>query len=424
MSQTTPMPMPSPSPQGGRKGKTKSPEELVTNVSSEAQAAAGAAPGATSGKTGLVGIPVGTKVRVGEDVVSAPPQFAGGRPVSEKRPTFKTIQYDSTSAATMFASMTTNERAELLLNLSSIPGLYAKNTAPTREYVLAGLQSKTLGAREEDINALEKVMYYADTVGEDVETSVKKFVASPSLAQSYFDARSLVPKKPRLTPELALATELDQSLQDFLDVKADKKAVKQYVEKVNKLETSRGAQLTATERQQLLIDFVQNEARKRYATEADSPDSMLTRQGALGGTFNYLKQVRNQYNVKTPDSEIYKEAINSIRSRQALDNIVNKIKLQAEINMPALKNYFQQGLTARDALSNYISLKSKTFGIPEEQVTLDELAPVYSGTNLMSLNDWQQYLFKTPEFKQSPLYKQQQLSDYRTLVRNFIGQAG
>jgi len=406
-------------------GKTKSPDELVSDVSPEAQASAEDAPGSgLDGKTGLIGVPVGTKIRRGKEVVTAgSPDIVGGKPIfsPKKRAVFSTVQYDSTSAVTLFAQLSANERAELLLNLGSIPGLYPKGTAPTKDYVLRGLVSKQIGLRPEDKRAIEEVMFYSDSVGEDVQTSIKKFVANPQLAIQYFDVKSTAPDEVKLTPALALAAELDQSMRDYLDVKASKELSKTYADKVNKLETKRGGQLTTLEREQVLIDFVQDEAKKMFAAEADNPDSNLTRQGALGGTFNYLKQLRSEYGVKTADKLIYKEAIRSIRSKQALENIVNKIQLQAEINMPSLKSYFQQGLTAREALGNYISLRAKVLGVDEKDVTLDDLASVYAGTNLMPLKDYKDSLLRSPEYKDSPLYKQQQLSDYRTLVRNFIG---
>lgn len=424
MVEPTPTPTPVPSPSSIKnKGKTKSPEEIVKDVSDDAINSAANAPGVTQTGKSLTGVPLGTDIRVGK-VRESSPEIVDGKVVSIKTPVMKKTQYSSESPALYFASLTTSQRAELLLNLGSIPGLYAKNTAPSREYVLAGLSSKQLGARPEDLQALENVMYYSDTVGEDVAVSIKKFVRNPSLAQSYFDIKGTVAKKAKLTPSMALATELDQSLRDFLEVKATKENVKEYTDRVNKLETSLKRQLGVTERQQILTDFIQDQARKMFAAEADDPESNLTRKGALGGTFNYLRQVRNEYGVQAPDSVIYKEAIRSIRSKQALDNIVNKIQLQAEINMPALKSYFQQGLNAREALGNYISLKSRIYGIPEEQITLDSLSDVYAGTNLMPLKDFENLLFKSPEFKGSPLYKQQQMSDYRTLVRNFLGQAG
>ena len=405
-----------------KSSKTKSPDQLVKKVSKEAKDVVNNAPGGTSGKIGLTGVPYGTKIRVGKEVTSQPPQFAGGRPVETKTPIFKTTQYDSTSAAILFASLSANEKAELLLNLSNIPGLYSKGEAPTREYVLKGLTTKQLGLRPEDKNAIESVMYYADSIGEDVQTSIRKFVANPTIAQNYFNMKGEKPERDVRTPQLALATEIDQSMRDFLDTKASKEVTKAYADRVNKLELQRGGSLTQLERQQILTDFIQDEAKNMFAAEADNPDSMLTRKGALGGTFNYLKKIRSEYGVNTSDKVIYKEAIKSIRSQQALENIVNKIQLQAEVNMPSLKSYFQQGLNAREALGNYISLRSKVFGVDENSISIDDLAPVYAGTNLMSINDYQKYLFKTPEFKNSPLYKQQQLDDYKTLVRNFIGQ--
>lgn len=410
MTITSPSPSPSPSPT-----RNLSP-------SADAAKAANTVPKTddTTGTPGLTGVPKGTKVVVGVK----PRRITKGRIVGTE-PTFAETQYMAGDGMKAFATLSNQEKISLLAELAQIPGLYSRKTAPTQEYLLNLAKSRSVPVRSEDANALEDVMRYADTVGLNYKNAVSYLAQNPTVAQGFFDIAGTKAGKQReiqLTPADALATELEQNFLDYLEVKADKKEVKEYVNRINSLEKKRGGSLTSLERQQLLLDTVQEKAKQIYKDEAGVEDSLLYRKGALGGTFNVIKNTYNDYGVAVDDKTIYKQAVNSIRSRQALENTLNKIKIQAEVAMPAIKSYLQQGLTAREALGSYIGYYSKVMGVPENQVDLGKLAPVWSGDKVMPYTDWEKYVYTLPEIKKSPVFQQQQLNDARALIRNFIGQ--
>lgn len=408
-----PKPTPSPSPAPSTTGSL--------TPSADAAAAAASVPiGTTTGgsKVGLTGAPIGTPVLKAQTTRPGPK----GRLVKTTNIYAKT-QYSRGSGATAFATLNNNEKINLLAQLSQIPGLYPRGKAPTQEYLLRLAQGGVVGIREEDTNALEEVMRYADTVGDDYKTAVSTLVTNPTIAQGFFDiSGGKGPKKVKLTPADALSLELEQSVLDYLDLKITDKEKKAYANKINALEKKRGGALTALERQQLLVDTVQEKALELYKSEANTQDSMLMRRGALGAAYNLLRETYADYGLPVDSKVLYKDAIQSIRSKQAMDNILNDVQLQAEVAMPGLKDYIRQGLTPRKALANHINLYSKIYGVPEESVTLDKLAPVYSGATIMPYTDWQKYLYTLPEFKNTQLYANQRLSDARTLINNFIGQ--
>lgn len=409
MTITSPSVSPSPSPTSGL-----TPSEEATN-------AAATVPTGTEGtkKKGLTGAPVGTKVVKGQYTTPGP-KGRGTR----TRTVYGETQYASGDGAIYFANLDNQEKINLLINLAKIPGLYSRNKAPSEQYLISQAAKGVVAIRPEDITALESVMRYADTVGEDVDNSVVRLVTNPDIAKGFFDASGARTgaAKITVTPADALALELEQSFLDYLDLKASKEEKNEYAKKVNELEKKRKGALTSLERQQLLLDTVQGKAQQIFKDGIDEADSLLMRKGALGGTYNLLSQTYKDYAIPVDDKTLYKQAISSIRSKQALDNTINKIRLQAEVAMPAIKQYIQQGLSPREALGSYVGLYSKLIGVPENQVDLTKLAPVYSGDKVMPYQDWQKYLYTLPEYKQSPLYKNQLLGDARALINNFIGQ--
>ena len=394
--------------------------------SAEAEkAAVGAPQGSTDTKPrGLTGVPVGTPIVTGEDVIRKP------RPKTKKyydviKKSYGVTQYAPGDGARIFGTLNNDEKVKLLAKLAQIPGLYSRNKAPTQDYLLRlASAGGNIAVREEDMKALENVMRYADTTGDSYGDAVDKLVANPTVAQGFFDlagTKTGAARKIALTPADALVVELQQSLLDYLDVKASKSEAQSYAKKINDLEKKRGGPLTQLERQQLLLDEVQNKAKEVFKDGVDEADSLLMRKGALGGTYNALREEYRDYGIPIDDKSLYKIAINSIRSKQALENNFSKIRLQAEVAMPALKEYIQQGLSPKEALGTYLAAYSRFTGIPQNQVDLTKLAPVYSGDKVMPFNDWEKYLYTIPEAKNSPIVKEQKLNDARTLIRNFIG---
>lgn len=398
-------------------GQTATSGQLVDKVSPQAKDAADKKKKTTTGKTSLLGVPQGTEIVVGR-TASQPPTTATGRPV-EGVPVVKKVQYVPGDGMRNFLNKTNAEKVQMLAMLREIPGVYPKGQAPTMEYLNNALAQGMIPIRPIDAKALEEVMKYADTVGENYTVSLQKLYSQPNLAQQFFAIKTTLPKTPKLTPEATLNLEITQALNDYLDIPVDKKLAKEFVDEVNNIEKKRGTYLTAAERNNLLLDKVQKKAGEMFkGTQA--PDSLMMQRGALGGSYNALRKAYDAYGIPVDNKTVYQQAIKSIRSRQALENEVQKISIQAQVSYPALAPYFQQGLTTRDALATYIGIKSNLFDQPERDIKVSDLYPVFKGKELMTPQEWEDYLYTTPEYKKSRRYIGQIFSDAKTLIRNFV----
>lgn len=410
MAGPTPKPSPSAKPTNGTKS--------IEDVASDAAKGAGDAPQGTSGTTvGLDGRPL--KSPIVTNVQWMAPLLPG-----QTMPVRKVTQYYKGSGRNWFLSLKNTERAEYLGMLSQIPGLYPKNTA----YRAQDLQRIASGGtmippRPEDITAIEKVMLYADTVGTDVQQGIKYLFSNPAIAKTYFNVADLIkgPKKVSLTPTDILTLEASQAFQDYLDMNVDKDTAKRYASAVNNLEIARGGNVIQAERQKILLDLVQEKARALIKDEA--PDSMMMQRGALGGAYKSLRKAYLDYGVSVDDKTVYKQAIESIRSQQAFENTIQKIQNQAQVAFPALEKYYSLGLSTREAMANYIGLKSKMYNIPEIDIKIEDVYPAIKGKELMSMDEWKKYLYGLPEFKNTDLYRQRSFSDAQILMRNFFGGA-
>jgi hypothetical protein len=403
-------------PFGDKKStETKTSTSSTLGPSQEAESEVANVPGgnATTGRKGLTGVPLKTPILKGYETLPGPEGAMAG-----PKPIYGETQYAQGDGQKTFASLSNKEKVALLIRLSSIPNLYGKGKAYTAERLQAVASSGIIPIREEDSEALEKVMAIADTTGDDYLTTLTYLENNPQFATAAFPGGK--GKTLKLTPADALALEYEQSVLDYLDVKVAKSEKAAYTKAVNEAERKRGGALTQLERQQILIDSIQDKAKALFKDA--EPGSDITRKGALGETFNTISQTYRDYGVTPPDTKsLYKQAINSLRSKQALENTVSKIRLASEVSMPAIKTYLQQGLSAREALGSYIGIYSKIYGVPENQVDLSKVSIVASGDKIMPTQDYLKYLYAQPDIVNSPYYKQQQLSDARALVSNFLG---
>ena len=400
------------------KTSTETSTELVDKASSDAKNA-GAPPTNTgsSGKIGLDGRPIGSPIYGGTSG-SLPPQTSTGRPVPGQFITKKT-QYYRGAGMTFLQTLNNKQRIQVLEKLAQIPGAYSnEKDRPTLSYLKSLAASGMINVRPEDASAVEKLMYISDSVGENIDDTIDRFFKDKNLAKQTLDISGLAGKKISLTPADALRVELNQSFLDYLDTKADKELANQYVDTVNKLELKRGGNITSLERQQLLLDFVQKKAMDIFKGDKQ-PDSLLLQRGALGGTYNVLRKTYDAYGIPVDDKSLYKQAVDGIRSRQALENTMQKIGVQAQVAFPALEKYFQQGLTTKEALAAYTGIYSKIYGVPENAVEISKMYPVFKGKDLMTPEEWQKYLYTLPEFKNTKLYQQRSFSDAEVLMNNF-----
>jgi len=231
MSSTTPMPTPKPSP------GTPSNDAYV---SVDAQNAAGGVPqGATGTKVGLDGRPVGSPIVTGKSTVQigsnlGPNSYVSSDYVQSTVVTKKT-QYTSTSAMETFANLGNQEKAELLSKLAQIPGIYRAGQAPTQTQILTFATSGSVVPRQEDIDALTKVMTYSDRVGEGYKDSVNKFFYDKNLAAQYFGTGG-AKSGPSVTPSDALIAEIRTNFLDVFNEAPDKKTAAAYAKEVQQLE--------------------------------------------------------------------------------------------------------------------------------------------------------------------------------------------
>lgn len=405
-----PTSMPTPKPSAGTPSQD-------ANVSAETLAAAGSAPYGSGTKVGLDGRPVGSDIAVGVS------QGYVGSGLQTTVVTKKT-QYTATSAMETFAALGNQEKADLLAKLAQIPGIYATGASPTQEMIVKMAQSGVIVPRKQDVDALTKVMTYSDRVGEDYVTSVNKFYTNKGLAAQYFSVPSAGPS---VTPSEALISELNTNFMDLFNTAPDKKIATAYAKEVQRLEAKQKGAISAQQREDIRLKYIQATAAERFKTvkgTADTKDDALLQEGAMGAVVQQIRAAYTNNGIPINDSEIYKKAIQATRSEQALQNVLNVTKQQAKALYPAFKDLIDQGAEVADLVSPYASVYSQIYGKPVNQLKPADFYEVAAGDKPISPAEYKKMLYAKPEFKDTDTYKNTKQNALTAIVRAFgIGPA-
>jgi hypothetical protein len=383
----------------------------------EADAAAQVPQGGGTG-TSISGIPLGTQVITGQ-MASQPPQFAGGLPVSNV-PVYSKVIYTTESPYKVPATMTNQQKADLLVALGAIPNLYAAGQEPTADYVKKMGNAVTL--RPQDYAALGSMMKVADQVGETYVQSITRFLQNPALANQAFGKVTTAAKVIPTTNPDALVADMTTKYLDLFNMAPDKKTALAYANEINKAEKAAGAkgfQFSAQEKEDIFLKYVQADANKRFAAAKltpDTADDLVLEQGALGAVVRQIRAAHADNGIPTSDKNVYAEALKGIRSQQALQTTLDNIAIQATTQFPAFKEEILKGMTVKTLLSPYISSYEKLYG---KTPKVTDLYDVAAGQTAIPVTQWEKAQWAKPEFKQTDYYKQVVNSDLRAMAQAF-----
>ena len=364
--------------------------------STEAQQVINSTPNTVGGGTkGLSGLKPGVSIKTGASTY-----------------TKSSAEYVAGAGAIKFATLAPQERAQLLLRMGQIPNLYASGMAPTTDYINRQLKVGYVTPRPEDFSAYEKILAIADFAGDQPDNVIIKFANNPKLSEQFFGKISTPAKA--VTPLSQLQADMDSKFLDLFESKADTGLVKAYAKEVNTLESSKGG-ISAQQKEDILLKYIQKKADNLYSIGGVA----ATDKGALGRSVRVLRSAYEDNGIPIDDKQIYNKAVQSLRSPDAAKNILEDIGMHASIIMPAFKDFYAKGKSAREVLSPYISVRSQILGIPEDQIRVKDMYDVGSGAVPLTIQEYKAKVYKSDEYKQSDNYKSVTLGDTTAMLRAF-----
>jgi hypothetical protein len=316
------------------------------------------------------------------------------------------------AGANYLANLQPAQRAQALVRLGQIPGLYASGTAPTPDFIQRMIKGGDIVPRAADFAALEQVASFAEWSGGTIDNTIVKLISQPALAQQFFGKVSGTAKA--ITPLSQLQADMDSKFLDLFDSKADSGLVKAYAKEINALESSK-AGISDQQKEDILLKYIQKKADNVYSIGGIA----ATDKGALGRSVRVLRSAYADNGIPIDEKQIYNKAVQSLRSPDAAKNILEDINMHASIIMPAFKDFYAKGKSAREVLTPYISLRAQILGIPEDQIKIQDMYEVGSGAVPLTIQEYKAQVYKSNEYKQSDNYKSVTLGDTTAMLRAF-----
>lgn len=390
--------------------KNEKPTESTTMTPSLDAQNANAPAGAGTDNKGLLGLPVGTKIKTGTSGFPSLPYLQG-----YTGPTYTTASAIKGDAEKFLANQSAPEKAALLLRLGQIPNLYPAGQSPTSAYVQS--MGNRVIWRPIDATALESIIGIQDQLGDpSPNVTLNNLISNPTLSSKYFG--KVTTKAKAITSLAAIEAELNDKFLDLFETQADAKLIKSYAKEVNALESS-PAGITAQQKEDILLKYVQKKANEVYNLSQTGLTPGALDKGSLGRVVRTIRSAYDDNGIPTNEKDIYNKAVQSLRSADAYKNVLDGVTMQASTVMPAFKDLFAQGKNAREVLSPWINTRAQVLGIPADQIKVSDMYEIGSGPAPLSIQDYKKQLYKSPEFKKTDAYKQRSLGDMQTLLRAF-----
>ena len=214
---------------------------------------------------------------------------------------------------------------------------------------------------------------------------------------------------------------------------ADPKEAKKFADRLRKVEESSVQRQTTTtkdgvtrtvvtksgfddvDREELALSFIE-----RKLTD----QNIITMGGQIGANFRTIDGLLKAYNVNLPDANLKKTyLIDSLKSKNGLEDVSNRIKNLAAIQYPALASYFQQGYSPGEIFGGFLSAKAKLYGtssLVSDPWSDKHIVRIAQMDKLPTYNEWESLLLNDPEAEYSPGMRQR-AAEYSAQVPALLG---
>lgn len=329
-------------------------------------------------------------------------------------------QYTPENTQEIWNNASENQRANWLVAMGSIPGLYKSGDQPP----IGNIQRGGI-FRDQDFAALAKVLSFSNVAGftgtpsESFVSSLGYLYNNKQAAIDYFGAPKA--KVIQTTKYDEAAATLTNNFVNIFDDKSTEKENKEYLKRLNAAEIKAKGPISTAEKEDILLSIVEQRAtgRTKRALAGKETKPGIVETGAFGRIVKDLRSTYADNGLTIDNAKIYKNAIKGLQGQEVIANIKDNINMSAKIQYPAFAQYIDQGKTVADVLDPYADLYAQTYGMPRNQVNLNDLKFVArDATKAMSIEEAETYLMKQPAYLTTEKYKTGVKDGLRGLARN------
>jgi hypothetical protein len=154
------------------------------------------------------------------------------------------------------------------------------------------------------------------------------------------------------------------------------------------------------DREELALKFIE-----RKLTD----DNIITMGGQIGANLKTIDGLLRAYNITLDPTTRKDYLISSLKSKNGLEDVTNRIQKLASIQYKALAPYFEQGYSPGEVLGGFLDIKSRLYGTPN----LDpnpwndkDIVWLAQQDKLPDNQTWETRLLNAPEAEYSPGFRE------------------
>jgi hypothetical protein len=214
---------------------------------------------------------------------------------------------------------------------------------------------------------------------------------------------------------------------------ADAKEAKRFAQRLRKLEQDNVQRQTTTTKDGVTKTVVTKSGfddldREELALSFIEPkltdQNIITMGGQIGANFRAIDGLLKAYNVNLTDPNLKKTyLIDSLKSKNGLEDVSNRIKNLASIQYPALAPYFQQGYSPSEVFGGFLNTKARLYGTPNLSPNPwndRDIVAIAQRDKLPSYQEWESLLLNAPEAEYSPGMRQR-AAEYADQIPALLG---
>ncbi len=314
------------------------------------------------------------------------------------------------------------ERAQWLVAMGSIPGLYKVGDQPP----IGNIENGGI-FRDQDFTNMSRVLSYSNVTGLTAENASDAFRLSlgylytnKQAAVDYFGAPKT--RKISTTDYAEAAASLTNDFVSIFDSKPTEKETKDHLKRLNAAEIKAKGPISAEQKEDILLSTIEQRAtgRTKRALAGKETKPGIVETGAFGRLVRDIRSAYADNGLMVDNSKVYKNAIKGLQGQEVIANIKDNIGMSAKVQYPAFAQYIDQGKTVAEMLDPYADIYSQTYGVPRNQVKLSDLKFVAADpTKAMSTEEAETYLMKQPTYLKTEKYKTGVKDGLRGLARSF-----
>jgi hypothetical protein len=282
------------------------------------------------------------------------------------------------------------------------------------------------------VSEYSKVLEFADPSELSRVISLSEFFNRSAEEGGAGKASRSVLESVYLTPEADAVQYFNNLYRTYTGSDASVEEARRFAQQLNKRErqsvqrqvTTTKGDVTRTEvTKSGFDDLDREELALKFIERKLTDDNIITMGGQIGSNLKTIDGLLRQYNINLDPTTRKNYLVSSLKSKNGLEDVTNRIKNLASLQYKALAPYLEQGYSPNEILSGFQNTKSRLYGTPITDPNPwndKDILWLAQQEKLPDNETWETRLLNAPEAEYSPGFREK-AANYAIEIGKMLG---